>query len=87
MYDVEPNEWTRQVWTDESHGSVLIATTAGVNKNANALLIATAPEMLEALEGVLELALEDARAAGMGTRDLPAWALPVEASIRKARGE
>jgi len=50
--DVQPDAWTRQVWTDESHGSVMIATTGGIDKEANAALIAAAPDMYEALEAV-----------------------------------
>ena len=62
--DVHPEAWTRQVWTDEGHGSVMIATVGGVDKEANAALIASAPALaaevgrlrarVAQLEGVLE---------------------------------
>ena len=48
-HEVQPDAWTRQVWTDESHGSVMIATTGGMDKDANARLIAAAPDLLAAL--------------------------------------
>jgi len=50
--DCRPDVSTRQVWTDESRGSVMIATTGGTDKEANARLIAAAPDLLEALRCV-----------------------------------
>lgn len=66
-HDVHPDVWTRQVWTDECHGSVMIATTGGVDKEPNARLIAKAPEMLALLRRLVhpmasDEDVEDARA-------------------------
>ena len=52
VHHVGPDYWTRQVWTDESHGSVMIAESGGSDKDANARLIASAPDLLAALERV-----------------------------------
>lgn len=78
-HDVQPEIWTRQVWTDESHGSVMIATTGGVDKEANARLIAAAPELLAALKALVEWA------AFTGGWEAPCWD-DARAAIKKAEG-
>jgi len=50
-------EPTAEIWTDESHGSVLVAECAGMDRDANARLIAQAwliPELAEALRWIIE---------------------------------
>lgn len=60
--DVNPDAYSRQIWTDESHGSVLIATTGGADRDANAEQIVrehNAHASLTALVTVLSASLRD----------------------------
>lgn len=49
-----PKKYEEHIWTDESYGSVLIASCSGMNKRENAELICTAVNSYEAMKEVLE---------------------------------
>ena len=92
LYDVQADAWTRQVWTDEGHGSVMIATAGGVDKDANARLIAAAPELLAESENAwdcLSAILEDPHnSLSLEDRDAALAAIAgLRAAIKKAKGE
>jgi len=75
--DAHIDVWTRQVWTDEGHGSVMIATTGGFDKEANARLIAAAPELYAAGRAVV---------ASWERGDLAGAVRSLAAAIAKAEG-
>lgn len=64
-HDVFADPGTAQIWTDESHGSVMIAITAGADREANAARIVACvnacaglnPDALPALIAAAEHAL------------------------------
>ena len=60
IVELPRDAWNVRIWTDESggrhsrmDGSVLIAECGGIDKAANARLIAAAPELVEALRELL----------------------------------
>jgi len=76
---------TEDIWTDESHGSVKVAECAGMDKSANARLMAAAPDLLEALR---ELELRTSQFIDGTLVTFPAALLPqVRATIAHATGE
>ena len=97
-----PGPWRTFVWNEFAGEAVIphvtvITDNKGIAKfsrwtdevMANALLIAAAPELLEALEGYVE---RDEKMATHGTVPYSAqtinnWRLLARAAIKKARGE
>ena len=90
MTDFTPGPWTWQrdtqqlgddfvaVYADAATGDHIRAQILGNNMNADARLIAAAPDLLATLHGVRELA-ED----GGDVRDITSW---IDAAIAKAEG-
>lgn len=82
-----PGPWTTQhpqgtfetfIWQAEPH-SVLLASAHGLNREANARLIAAAPELLEAVYQLVQWA------DCMGGFEAPQWGR-ARAALAKAKG-
>lgn len=73
---------------DVEEGPYIIAQTVGGNDEANAHFIAAAPQMLEALEAILETSrLANAEATGIMTQVTATIGMTAQTAIKAARGE
>jgi len=70
VHNVKPEPGTVQVWTDESHGSMMIATFAGMGKENNARHTVAC---VNACEGINPPAVPEIVAALQNLLDIVDW--------------